>query len=1190
MPQDHKVYLPPGGTMGELIRSKDWSKTPLGPMDQWPQTLLTNLATILESPFPHLIYWGRQLTILYNDAYIPLLGGKQEALGNCFFDVWPELRDSLEPLIEKAFAGESVYIDSSPFELIRHGYPEQTWFNFSLSPLRDAQGNVVGLFAIVIEMTKREREEQEREERFRATFEQAAVGMAHVDLSGRFLRVNEKYCRIAGYSQEEMLRLSFQDITHPKDLDRDVDQARQLLSGEIQTYSMEKRYVRKDGAIVWINLTGSLVRNHAGDPDYFIAVVEDISERKLAEEELQKVHRLIQGITQGTEDLIAAEDKEFRYIYFNDAYRREFKKLWGQEITIGTSMVEAMAPWPDEQKKARDLWQRALNGESFKISLEFGPLERERQTYELQFNPVIDQKGRQIGAAHILRNVTEQVRLRKELHHRAAELDAALESLAEGVVFYDTNHQIVRMNTMAKHILGFSEKEVQLPAKERIKLFQIRTKEGMPPTREDLVGWRALQGEVVIYDEMLLKPKGKEEFISILTSAAPIKAPDGQIVGVIQTLNDITELKKSEHALRESEEKFSRAFFGNPGFMFITEAENGRFIEVNEAYCELTGYSREEMLGRTSTELGILSPDAREQTKNTSFSQGKIRNLETRITTKSGKTRHVVFSLDIVNLGGTTSFICSGFDITQRKQAEEALRENEARYSSLFHNMTEEVHFWEILRDEKREITTWRLVDANPPTLKTWGKTLQEIKGKTTDEIFGPGATEHYLPVVRKIFAENAPYSFEDYFPHLDKHFRFTSIPMGDHFITTGADITAIKKVHEHLERQVRERTSELELANRAKDEFLANMSHEIRTPMTGVLGLTEILLHQELPATVQSDLEMIRSSADSVMILINDLFDLSRISQGKFEFHPEEFDLRSMVWNALGPFEFQARSMDLEFSLSFDETVPSQILCDKHRLGQVLKNLVSNAIKFTERGFVRVHVRAEKNDEDTHRLHFTITDSGLGIPKSKQKEVFGAFTQIDPSYSKKFAGMGLGLTISKSLVKGMGGEISVESTKRKGATFRFYLTCGIVTEDRELTTPSITLRDLPPMTILIAEDNAVNRLFLRRALVTAGHKVGEAENGRHALKKVKDTPFDLVLMDIQMPEMDGVEATRRIRSGKHGRSDIPIIALTAYAMKGDREKFLENGMDGYVTKPVDFSELARMIAEVCGIVGRPSG
>jgi PAS domain S-box-containing protein len=940
MPQNDEIFFPPGGIMGELIRSYDWSSTPLGPMEQWPQTLLVNLSTILESPFPMLICWGRELTILYNDAYIKVLGDKHVSLGKCLLDVWPEAREVIEPLIEKAFAGESVLMENVPFTLLRHGYSEQTRFDFSFSPLRDGQGNVCGLLNNTFEITNREKE-------------------------------------------------------------------------------------------------------------------------------LQEAHGILKGITTGTEDLIAAQDQEFRYIFFNEAYRREFKKLWGREIAIGTSMIEAMAPWHDEQKKARDLWQRALNGETFKIIMEFGPTGREKQTYELQFNPVVCENGRRIGAAHILRNITEQVRMQEELQFRAAELDAALESLAEGVVFYDTSHQILRMNTMARKILGFSEEEVRLTANERVKLFQVRKKEGSSPAREELVGWRALQGEVVINDEMLLKPKGEEEFATILTSAAPIKTPDGQVIGAIQSLNDISSLKKSEEALKQSE-GLLRALFQNAPISIAVLDNDLRYIRLNPAAEELNGLSNDEALGKHVSE--VVPKVA-----------GKI--------------------------------------IPRLRQV---------------------------------------LATGEPEVVELSG----ELPGS-------PGESRHWI-------SSRFPILVDD---------RSLGVAVMTH------EITARKRAEEalfdlanNLEQRVLKRTSELEQANRAKDQFLANMSHEIRTPMAGVLGLTEILLHQELPANVQDDLAMIRSSAGSVMTLINDLFDLSRINQGKFDFHPEEFDLRSMVQDAIGPFEFQARSKDLDFTVSIDESVPSQILCDQNRLGQVIKNLLSNAIKFTEQGFVRVHVKAEKNDEDTLRLNFTVADSGLGIPKSKQKEVFSAFTQLDPSYSKKFAGMGLGLAICKSLVECMGGEISVDSTKGKGATFRFYVTCGIVTEELEPTAPSITLKDLPPMTILIAEDNAVNRLFLRRALVTAGHKVGEAEDGRHALAKLKDTHFDLVLMDIQMPEMDGLEAMQRIRSGKHGRADIPIIALTAYAMKGDREKFLENGMDGYVTKPVDFGELARTVAEVCGL------
>ncbi|MFP4516232.1 MAG: response regulator, partial [Desulfovibrionales bacterium] len=386
------------------------------------------------------------------------------------------------------------------------------------------------------------------------------------------------------------------------------------------------------------------------------------------------------------------------------------------------------------------------------------------------------------------------------------------------------------------------------------------------------------------------------------------------------------------------------------------------------------------------------------------------------------------------------------------------------------------------------------------------------------------------------------------------------------------------------LEHRVNERTKELEQANRAKDEFLANMSHEIRTPMAGVLGLTEILLHQALPADVEADLKMIRSSAKSVLTLLNDMFDLSRINQGKFDFHPTEFELRSMVDKAIGPFRYQAKAKDLDFAISLDENIPNQILCDKDRLAQVLKNLVSNAIKFTKQGFVHVEMKAEALDDDTLRLAVSVSDSGIGIPQGKQKDIFNAFTQLDSSYSKNFAGMGLGLAISKSLVQGMGGEISVDSIEGEGSTFSFFVTCGWASQEEISAVEKMSLSTLPPMTVLLVEDNPVNRLFLRRALVTAGHKVGEAKDGKHALAKLVGSPYDLILMDIQMPVMDGIEATRQIRSGGYGREDIPIIALTAYAMKGDREKFLAEGMNGYVTKPVDFGELARTIAETCAL------
>jgi signal transduction histidine kinase len=387
------------------------------------------------------------------------------------------------------------------------------------------------------------------------------------------------------------------------------------------------------------------------------------------------------------------------------------------------------------------------------------------------------------------------------------------------------------------------------------------------------------------------------------------------------------------------------------------------------------------------------------------------------------------------------------------------------------------------------------------------------------------------------------------------------------------------------IENRLRRANLELQAANRSKDEFLANMSHEIRTPMSGVLGMTDMLLQHDLPEQVRRDLEMVRSSSGTILTLLNDLLDLSRIEQGKLELESSPFNLKEMINTLERPFEIQAVERGIRFSVSIAENVPEYVNCDPDRIGQVLKNLLSNAFKFTTSGSVSLSVHLEKEAGHLSRLRFTVSDTGIGIPEEMLRPIFQPFTQIDPSYSKKFAGAGLGLAISKRLIDLMGGEITVQSSVGEGTTFSF--TVGFEkAEPGEALAPEdrLTLSDLPSLAILLAEDNQVNRIFLRRALAAAGHRVGEAENGAHALEKLESTRFDLVLMDIQMPEMDGIEATLRIRSGRHGRADIPIIALTAYAMKGDREKFLGEGMNGYVTKPVDFGELARTIAEVCGV------
>jgi PAS domain S-box-containing protein len=277
---------------------------------------------------------------------------------------------------------------------------------------------------------KSEADLRESERHFHQAFANAPIGMALTDLEGRLLHINRAYCEITGYEEGELLRpdMDFKRLTHPADLGRNLEEFNRLLAGDIPAFFVEKHYIRKDHSLVPVRVSASLRRDSEGRPFQIIGLIENITGRKRMEEELRQAHALIEGITTGTEDLIAAEDHEFRFLYFNDAYRRAFKMLWGRDPEMGMSMVEVLAPWPEEQCKARELWSRALKGESFTVMMEFGPSEGNKRTYDLRFNPVHDAQGQSIGAAHILRDVTEQVQMQQALRVSERRLGLALDA------------------------------------------------------------------------------------------------------------------------------------------------------------------------------------------------------------------------------------------------------------------------------------------------------------------------------------------------------------------------------------------------------------------------------------------------------------------------------------------------------------------------------------------------------------------------------------------------------------------------------------------------------------------------------------------------------------------------------------------------------------------------------------------
>ncbi len=397
-----------------------------------------------------------------------------------------------------------------------------------------------------------------------------------------------------------------------------------------------------------------------------------------------------------------------------------------------------------------------------------------------------------------------------------------------------------------------------------------------------------------------------------------------------------------------------------------------------------------------------------------------------------------------------------------------------------------------------------------------------------------------------------------------------------------------LRRVNRRLKEEIAERRlaeEAAQAANRAKSVFLANMSHEIRTPMTGVLGMIDLLRLSALPAEDQEHLELARSSANSLLSLLNDILDLSKIEAGRLDLAPVGFSVRQCVAEVVRMFEIRAREKGLRLLAEVEAGVPDLLLGDPLRIRQVLVNLAGNAVKFTERGSVSVRVTLERRSNTEVVLLFQVADTGVGIPAEKQQIIFDPFRQADGSTARRYGGTGLGLTISARLVDVMGGRIRVESAPGKGSTFLFTVRLAPVSAaeraqlQREFraSAPTGRIGDRRSLRILVAEDNAVNQKLVAEILSREGHAVTVVGDGREAVAAATSNSFDLVLMDVQMPAMDGYEATAAIRKAERGRHT-PIVAMTAHSMKGDEEKCIEVGMDDYLSKPIDFAHLKAML------------
>ena len=735
---------------------------------------------------------------------------------------------------------------------------------------------------------------------------------------------------------------------------------------------------------------------------------------------------------------------------------------------------------------------------------------------------------------------------------------------------------------------------------------------------------------------------GKTSFLRM--RLAPRYDRQGAFIGAIQILEDITERKAVENELR----KFYQAIEQSPSTVVITNV-NGTIEYVNPKFTTTTEYTREEALGENPRILksGGQSQEIYQDLWRT-ITSGEVWRGELQNRKKNGEIYWELASISGVkdSSGRITHFVAVKEDITQRKRAEDALR-RELEVSSamaglaatlISHNEGVE-SITPLVLEEARRLTGARhgfiseIYPRDPSQLKHLfaGPTgekcpisnlYQKSIGQSADHSF-KGLWGRALNV-RQGYFTNSPHSHPDWSNlapsgHIPLE-RFLAVPAVIHGELVGQialanppsdftdqDLVTVQRLADLFALAIqRSRNSEAlnqaklsaEKANRAKSEFLANMSHEIRTPMNAIQGMIDLTLMSDLDDELRENMITARESSKHLLSIINDILDLSKIESGRIELEILDFDLAEVLGSIIRIFSEQAHRKRVVLTKKIAPATPLILRGDPTRLRQVLVNLIGNALKFTEAGMISVSVEPapvqpgdEGGADNGRRLLFSVKDTGIGIPDDKKELIFDSFSQAESFTGRKYGGAGLGLAISRKLVEMMGGRIWVESEVGRGSFFQFY--AGFAPGDPTLVDRGMFRleaqnEETTSLRILVAEDNPVNAKVAVRFLSRLGHASVLAENGAQTIDVLSREDFDMVLMDVEMPGMDGMEAAGRIRSGEAGKRnrDIPIIAMTAHAQP-EYKALAENvGMNDFVSKPVDFFELDSRIRK--NIRGNP--